>query len=124
MAFKGRVNRKSRSDRNHVIYEIINKSTGDNYIGLTIVRPPTKALTRSKMPLKSANDRFTSHCYRASKGSTTLLHQNIKEFGPEAFTVKVVEVIRGKSKAHEREIQLMHIKKPTLNMESMGRKNY
>jgi len=119
MAFKGRVNRRSRSDRNHVIYEVKNNLTGEAYVGLTFVRPPTKKVARSKMPLKSALDRFTSHCYRATKGSETLLHKNIRQFGKSAFSISVLEVVRGKSTAHQREIILMQKRKPQLNMTSM-----
>lgn len=119
MAFAGRVNRRARSDRNHVIYEVLNKKTGDTYVGITFVRPPTRKLTRSKMPIKSALDRFTSHCYRAEKGSKTLFHKNIRQFGKDSFSVSVLEIVRGKSAAHQREIELMHSLQPKLNMTSM-----
>ena len=121
MAFSGRTKRKKRTDRNHVIYEVLNKSTGQSYIGLTYVRPKTKTVSQSKMPLKSAQDRFTSHCYRAERGSETLFHENIRRYGTENFHVRVVEVIRGKAEAHQREIELMRERKPELNMSSMGR---
>jgi len=117
MAFKGRVNRKSRCDRNHVIYQVTNQKTGERYIGLTYVRPPTKKVSRSKMPMKSALDRFTSHCYRALEAdSQTTFHQNIKEHGKDAFIVTILEVVRGKSVAHEKEVQLIQINQPELNM--------
>ena len=118
MAFTGRVNRRSRSDRNHVIYEVLNKKTDESYVGITFVRPPTRKLTRSKMPIKSALDRFKSHCYRAEKGSRTLLHKNIRQFGKESFSVTILEVVRGKSEAHQREVQIIQKRKPQLNMSS------
>jgi hypothetical protein len=116
MSFKGRVNRKSRSDRNHVIYSVENSVTGQVYIGLTFVRPKTKSVAKSRMPLKSAKDRFTSHKYRSENGSTTTFHQNIKRYGPDTFKVSVVEIVRGKKQAHLREIELIESLKPTLNM--------
>lgn len=119
MAFTGRVNRRSRSDRNHVVYEVLNKKTGESYVGITFVRTPTRKLSRSKMPIKSALDRFTSHCYRAEKGSKTLLHENIRQFGEMSFSVSVIEVIRGKAAAHQREVELIQILCPKLNMTSM-----
>lgn len=121
MSFTGRVKRKPRSDRNHVIYQVKNKQTGEFYIGITFVRKPTKSSSRSKMPLKSANDRFTSHVYRSYNGSKTLLHKNIKEHGADIFDVSVLEVVRGKKSAHQREIELIQKLRPDLNMTSRHR---
>ena len=116
MSFKGRVNRKSRCDRNHVIYSVVNTLTDETYIGITFVRPKTKSVPKSRMPLKSANDRFTSHRYRSENGSLTTFHQNIKMYGADNFTVSVLEVVRGKKQAHLRELELIKSLKPTLNM--------
>jgi hypothetical protein len=116
MSFKGRVNRKSRSDRNHVIYSVVNIMTDETYIGITFVRPKTKSVPKSRMPLKSANDRFTSHKYRSENGSLTTFHQNIKKHGADNFRVSVLEIVRGKKKAHLRELKLIESLKPDLNM--------
>ena len=116
MSFTGRVNRKARCDRNHAIYRITSKITGEEYVGLTFVRPPTaKEHTRSKMPMISVMSRFKSHCYRANNGSTDLFHQKIRELGQDNFHVSIIEIIRGKEEAHKREVEIIKSIKPKLN---------
>jgi len=115
MAFKGRVNKKARSDRNHAIYKIT-APDGSVYIGLTFVRPPTaKNHTRSKMPMLSVMSRFKSHCYRADNGSTDNFHRTISRLGKDNFKVEILEIVRGKTAAHKRERELIEIHKPQLN---------
>ena len=115
MAFTKRVNRKPRKDRNHAIYKVT-ASTGEVYVGLTFVRPPTaKKHTRSKMPRLSVESRFKSHCYRAENGSTDFFHERIRELGSDSFRVSIIEIIRGKEQAHERERQIIKELKPALN---------
>jgi len=115
MAFTGRKKRKRRSDVNHAIY-MITAPDGSQYIGLTFIRQPTaKKHTRSKMPLLSVKSRFKSHCYRANNGSLDLFHESIRRFGHESFHVKILEIVRGKDSAHQRERQLINDFKPTLN---------
>ena len=67
------------------------------------------------MPLKSANDRFTSHRYRSENGSLTTFHQNIKKHGADNFRVSVLEVVRGKKQAHLRELELIKSLKNHIN---------
>lgn len=115
MAFKGRINKKSRNDRNHAIYKIT-APDGSFYIGLTFVRPPTsKKHSRSKMPMISVMSRFKSHCYRANNGSTDFFHTKILEQGQDNFRVEILEIIRGKENAHKRERELINQHKPNLN---------
>ena len=115
MAFKGRVNKKARNDRNHAIYKVI-APDGSAYIGITFVRPPTaKKHSRSKMPMISVMSRFKSHCYRANNGSTDFFHTQLLALGQNNFRVEILEVVRGKKAAHKRERELIELHKPNLN---------
>lgn len=106
--------RKRRSDTNQVIYEIVCKSTGDRYIGMTY--------SRGRAFLGSAKKRFAAHLSNARCGRETLLYDAIRERGEKMFSVRVLEVVRGKKQAHQRETELIKTLLPELNMESMGRK--
>jgi hypothetical protein len=98
--------RKSRTDRNHIVYSLaIGKL---EYIGVTYVqeRSPTKSLKR----------RFRKHVSRAlTEGRDWTLCKAIRKYGAEAFDVQVLEVIRGKPAAHVRERELIRDRKPKLN---------
>jgi hypothetical protein len=98
--------RKSRTDRNHIVYSL---TVGKlEYIGVTYVenRSPTKSLRR----------RWQKHVRRAlTEGRDWTLCQAIRQHGPEAFVVEVVEVVRGKPAAHVREREMIRARKPKLN---------
>lgn len=98
--------RKTRSDRNHVIYSVtIGKR---EYIGVTVVvgRSPSKSLHR----------RWQKHVQRAyAEDKGWKLCAAIRKHGPEKFTVEIVQVIRGKSEAHRIERELIKVRKPKLN---------
>lgn len=98
--------RKRRTDRNHIIYSIaIGKR---EYIGVTYVedRSPTKSLAR----------RWRKHVQRAyAEDKSWKLCEAIRKYGPDAFTVEVVQVVRGKAAAHEIERDLIRVRKPKLN---------
>lgn len=100
------IKRKRRSDRNHIVYKITIKSK--TYIGVTHVEKSN--------PIKSLRRRWQKHVQRAFKEDRdwTLCHA-IREHGPEAFTVEIVTIIRGKSEAHEYERKLIRKLKPKLN---------
>ena len=107
--------RKKRNDRNHVIYKLT-APTGEEYIGVTFAR--RRAFKRS------ARIRFDAHCRNAfDYGHDTLLSRSLRVHGRAAFAREVLEVIRGKQNAHNRERELIANIKPALNMEGMGRKS-
>lgn len=107
--------RKRREDRNHVIYLLTNKESGDTYLGLTVVR--------GSALVKSAKVRFGQHVYNAHvRGLNGLLYQNIRQHGKEAFKVEVVAKVRGKEAAHESETEWIEKIRPTLNMLKVVRK--
>lgn len=108
--------RKKRCDRNHVIYKIENKVTGEIYIGMTYAR--------GRAFLKSAKARWKAHQYNAFVGGReTVLYDNMRKYGVKAYKVSVVKVVRGKKECHKEETSFIKEAKPQLNMVSMGRKN-
>lgn len=100
------IKRKRRLDRNHIVYSL---TVGKlEYIGVTYVenRSPTKSLRR----------RWQKHVRRAlTEDRDWTLCKAIRKYGPEAFTVQVLEVVRGKPDAHTRERELIRTLKPKLN---------
>ena len=51
-----------------------------------------------------------------------LLSYSIREHGAENFKKEILEIVRGKQNAHNRERELIAVFQPELNMEGMGRK--
>jgi len=103
---KQKVTRKKRSDRTHIIYCI--ESGTDFYIGVT-------AKTASTVKL-SVMTRCRKHLYRSrSEDKSWLLYQVLRERGVGAFTVRVIDVVRGKTEAHTLERELIRELRPNLN---------
>ena len=97
--------RKRRSDRNHVIYVLTNTVTGAQYVGLTVGN--TK---------KELRVRVQKHIRRAlTEGLSWSLCIAIREHGPESFTYGILEIVRGKTAAHQRERELIQHHQPELN---------
>ena len=94
------LNRKKRSDRNHIIYEIVNTITGASYLGITA------AIGRRFK--YSAVLRFQKHCSRAKcENKGWKLYQNMREYGSDVYDVFMVDVVRGKKAAHQLEVKLL-----------------
>jgi hypothetical protein len=101
------MNRKKRTDRNHVIYCITNTVTGEQYIGLTGVNSTVK---------RALHVRIRKHIQRAMVETKSWgLCENIRKYGASAFTYGLVEVVRGKAQAHVRETELIKTFNPVLN---------
>ena len=106
---------KRRSDRNHAVYQIVCRPTGERYIGITVVR--------GRAFHKSVNIRWQGHIYHAIvEGRMNPLQQRIREYGPEAFSHELLCVVRGKQAAHDHERELIKASNPELNVECTGRK--
>lgn len=98
--------RKSRSDRKHLVYSL--SVNGQEYIGVTYVEKSAinKSLTR----------RWQKHVRRAlTENKKWKLCIAIRKYGPDAFHVGVLDVVRGKSAAHTLERELIKTRKPKLN---------
>lgn len=104
--------RKKRSDRNHIIYEL--RVAGGNYIGVT-------AKTESTV-LKSVKARAAKHFYRAkteSKDWTLCIALRTLQ-SKDDIEIVVHEIVRGKAEAHKREVEIRRAVKPTLNTDKRG----
>jgi hypothetical protein len=101
--------RKRRSDRNQVIYFIQDKVTLEYYIGLT-------ALSFKGNVRKTLNRRMQKLMQRAlAENKNWGLSRALRERGAERFVFGVVEVVRGKRPAHNRETELINTLQPALN---------
>ena len=104
--------RKKRTDRNHIIYELV--VNGKNYIGVT-------AKTASTVN-KSVLARAAKHFYRAKTEDKnwSLCIELRKLASKDEIEVYVHEVIRGKAAAHKREVEIRRAVKPLLNTDTRG----
>ena len=108
---KQNVTRKKRTDRTHIIYMI--ESGADFYIGVT-------AKTESTVK-KSVMTRCRKHFYRMrSEDKSWMLYETMRQRGVAAFTVRVLDVVRGKTEAHNLERDLIRNLKPNLNTDVRG----
>lgn len=97
--------RKKRSDRRHIVYMLQNTVTGESYVGVT-----------QGFRQKDLRVRVLKHFQRAlAESKTWTLCNNIREYGPETFFWTVLEVVRGKTAAHNLERELTRMYKPELN---------
>lgn len=100
--------RKRRADTNHVIYVVTNTVTGEQYIGLAVISP---AGVYAAMRVRARK-----HVQRAkAENKDWGLCRSIREYGPEAFTFGLLEVVRGKAAAHTRELEYIRAYHPVLN---------
>jgi hypothetical protein len=104
--------RKKRTDRNHIIYELVTP-TG-NYIGVT-------AKTESTV-LKSVRARAAKHFYRAKTETKAWALCNALRLLTDRseIEIKIHEIVRGKADAHKREVEIRRAVKPTLNTDVRG----
>lgn len=100
--------RKKRSDRLHAIYCLTALPTNELYIGLTVC----SGLSAKK----AVSGRWQRHVTRAlTQNKDWTLCKAIREHGPTAFKVEVIETIRGKAAAHAREREITKELRATLN---------
>jgi hypothetical protein len=100
--------RKPRADRMHVIYRVTCTATAETYIGLTVCA--------GNSPKKAVDGRWKRHVTRAlTQAKDWTLCKAIRQHGPEAFIVEVLEKVRGKAEAHQREREVTKAIGATLN---------
>ena len=104
--------RKKRTDRNHIIYELV--VNGLNYIGVT-------AKTESTV-LKSVKARAAKHFYRAkTENKNWALCQALRALNSkDDIEIRVHEIVRGKAQAHKREVEIRRTVRPALNTDVRG----
>jgi len=104
-----KITRKRRTDRNQVIYFIQDTVTLEYYIGLT-------AICYKGNVRKTLTRRMQKHMQRAlTENKNWGLSRALRERGAERFVFGVIEVVRGKRPAHQRETELINSLQPSLN---------
>ena len=106
------MSRKPRTDRNHIIYEIVTPQ--GSYIGVT-------AKTETTV-LKSLRARAAKHFYRAkSESKNWALCQYLRTLEDKSqIDIRMHEMVRGKALAHARERELIRVNNPLLNTDKRG----
>ena len=100
--------RKLRSDRNHVLYRVECIDTGDSYIGVTVAI--------GQAFLRSVKVRWQKHVSRAmNEDKNWSFCAAIRDNADAEWRYEVIEVVRGRKPAHQRERQLIAEFSPTLN---------
>lgn len=101
--------RKSRSDRNHVIYFICDTIANEYYIGLTV-------LGYRGSIYRTLHRRMQKHLQRAlTENKNWGLCRALRERGANRFVFGIIEIVRGKRPAHVRETYLINTLRPALN---------
>ena len=102
------INRKKRSDRNHVLYRVECTDTGDSYIGVTVAQ--------GQAFLRSVKVRWQKHVSRAKcENKNWAFCEFIRSNTDADFRYEVLEIVRGRKPAHQRERELIAEFEPTLN---------
>lgn len=104
--------RAKRSDRNHIIYQIVGPE--GVYIGVT-------AKTESTV-LKSIRARAAKHFYRAkTETKNWALCDLLRSYSSkEEICIEPLEMVRGKAAAHARERELIREQNPFYNTDKRG----
>jgi hypothetical protein len=100
--------RKRRNDTTHYVYVLTNTLTAEQYIGITV--------KNAGGIFKTLKRRVQKHVQRAlAENKGWALSESIRTFGSEVFTFGLLETIRGRKPAHQRERELIAQFSPALN---------
>jgi hypothetical protein len=98
---------KKRNDRNYVLYRIEAPECGDSYIGLTVAD--------GRAFLRSVKVRVQKHQSRARREDKDWTLCRFLRDNDVTLTYEVLEVVRGRKPAYQRERELISELSPTLN---------
>lgn len=102
------ITRKKRSDRNHVLYQVTCVDTGDQYVGLTVAD--------GRAFLRAVKLRWQKHVSRAMRENKAwTMCEFLREHVDAEFRYEVLEVVRGRKAAHQRERAIIAELSPSLN---------
>lgn len=103
------VTRKKRNDRNHILYRFSNLVTGEVYIGLSAI------IGRAQK--KTLEVRWRRHLSRAkTEAKYWAMHESLRAWpDPKFWRKEILEVVRGRKNAHQRERELIAQYCPNLN---------
>lgn len=97
---------KKRSDRNYVLYRL--EMDGESYVGLTVAN--------GRAFLRSVKVRVQKHLSRARREDKPWsLYEYLRSNQDVQVTYEVLEVVRGRKPAYQRERELISDLEPTLN---------
>lgn len=100
--------RKKRNDRNYVLYQITSEDSGDSYIGVTVAT--------GRAFLRSVKVRVQKHLSRANREDKCWAFCEFIRKNPDTqLAYEVIEVVRGRKNAYQRERELISEYQPTLN---------
>ena len=100
--------RKKRNDRNYILYGVHSPTTGDTYIGLTVAT--------GRAFLRSVKVRVQKHLSRAKcENKDWAFCEFIRSNSEAEIKYGVIEVVRGRKAAYQRERELIAQYQPTLN---------
>ena len=100
--------KKKRSDRNHVLYRVFCVDTGDSYIGLTVAD--------GQAYVRSVKVRWQKHVSRAVRENKQWsLCKALRKLVGAEWQYEVLEIVRGRKPAYQRERELIAEYGPTLN---------
>lgn len=98
--------KKKRSDRNYVLYRL--EMDGESYIGLTVAQ--------GRAFLRSVKVRVQKHLSRARREDKDWsLYTFLRNNEDVTIQYEVLEVVRGRKPAYQRERELIKVDQPTLN---------
>jgi hypothetical protein len=98
--------RKKRSDRNYVLYQLT--AADETYIGLTVAQ--------GQAFLRSVKVRVQKHLSRAKRENHSWSLYSYLRNNPEVqIQYEVIEVVRGRKNAYQRERELIAEVAPSLN---------
>jgi len=105
MVYNIPIMRKKRKDRNYVLYRV--SGGADTYIGLTV--------SQGRAFWKSVKIRVQKHISRAMKENKDWTMCNFIRETNETIYYEVLEVVRGRKAAYQRERELISELNPSLN---------